>query len=91
MQTAARAATCTFYVNVQPHPIFERRGNDVWCELPITFTQAALGAEVVVPTIDGKVEYQVHAGTQPGDVFKLRAQGNPEARRQRDAATSMCA
>lgn len=65
------------YVSVRPHPIFERRGNDVWCEMPITFTQAALGAEVIVPTIDGKVEYQVHAGTQPGDVFKLRGKGIP--------------
>lgn len=66
------------YVSVRPHPIFERRGNDVWCEMPITFTQAALGAEVVVPTIDGKVEYQVHAGTQPGDVFKFRGKGIPK-------------
>lgn len=65
-------------VNVQPHSIFERRGVDVWCELPITFTQAALGAEVIVPTIDGRVEYQVHPGTQPGDVFKLRSKGIPK-------------
>ncbi len=63
------------YVHVNPHPIFERRGNDIWCELPITFTQAALGAEVVVPTIDGRVEYEVHPGTQPGDIFKLRGKG----------------
>ncbi|MFU0832120.1 MAG: Chaperone protein DnaJ [Oscillospiraceae bacterium] len=66
------------YVNVRPHPIFERRGNDVWCEMPITFTQAALGASIVVPTIDGRVEYQVHAGTQPGDVFKLKGKGIPK-------------
>ena len=65
------------YINVKSHPIFERRGNDVWCELPITFTQAALGAEVVVPTIDGKVSYSVHEGTQPGDVFKLKGKGIP--------------
>ena len=65
-------------VNVRPHPIFERRGNDVWCEMPITFTQAAVGAEVVVPTIDGRVSYTVHAGTQPGDVFKLRGRGIPK-------------
>ncbi len=66
------------YVNVRPHPIFERRGNDVWCEMPITFTQAALGAEVTVPTLDGRVSYQVHEGTQPGDVFKLRGKGIPQ-------------
>ena len=65
------------FVTVRPHPIFERRGNDVWCEMPITFAQAALGAEVVVPTLDGKVSYQVHDGTQPGDVFKLRGKGIP--------------
>lgn len=63
------------YVNVRPHPIFERKGNDVWCEMPITFTQAALGAEVTVPTLDGRVSYQVHEGTQPGDIFKLRGKG----------------
>ncbi len=66
------------YVTVRPHPLFERRGNDVWCELPLTFTQAALGTQAVVPTIDGKVEYEVHAGTQPGDVFKLRGKGIPK-------------
>ncbi len=63
------------YISVRPHAIFERRGNDVWCEMPITFTQAALGAEVTVPTLDGRVSYQVHEGTQPGDVFKLRGKG----------------
>ena len=65
------------YVTVRPHPIFERRGNDVWCEMPITFTQAALGAEVTVPTLDGRVSYRVYEGTQPGDVFKLRGKGIP--------------
>lgn len=65
------------YVNVRPHQIFDRRGDDVWCELPITFAQAAMGAEVVVPTIDGKVSYSVHEGTQPGDVFKLKGKGIP--------------
>ena len=49
----------------------------MWCELPLTFTQAALGAEVVVPTIDGKVSYSVHDGTQPGDIFKLKGKGIP--------------
>lgn len=64
-------------VNVRPHPIFERKGDDVWCELPLTFIQACLGAEVVVPTLDGKVSYTVHEGTQPGDVFKLKGKGIP--------------
>ncbi len=63
------------YINVRPHPVFERKGNDVWCEMPITFTQAALGAEITVPTLDGKVSYSVHEGTQPGDIFKLKGKG----------------
>lgn len=62
-------------VNVRPHPIFERDGYDVYCEIPITFTQAALGAEVIVPTLDGKVKLNIHEGTQPGDEFKLRGKG----------------
>lgn len=62
-------------VSVRPHPIFERRGNDVWCEMPITFTQAALGCEVTVPTLDGMVQYSIHAGAQPGDTFKLKGKG----------------
>lgn len=65
------------YVNVRPHPIFERRGDDVWCEIPITFAQAALGAEITVPTIDGKIKYSVHEGTQPNDIFKLKGKGIP--------------
>ena len=64
-------------VNVRPHPIFERRGYDVYCEIPITFAQAALGDEIVVPTLDGKVKFTIHEGTQPGDVFKLKGKGIP--------------
>lgn len=66
------------YINVAPHPVFERKDYDVWCEIPITFSQAALGADIVVPTIDGKVECHVHAGTQNGDVFKLKGKGIPK-------------
>ena len=62
-------------VSVRPHSLFERRGNDIYCEMPITFTQAALGVELTVPTLDGKVSYHVHEGTQPGDTFKLRGKG----------------
>lgn len=63
------------YINVRPHPIYERKGDDVWCEIPLTFAQAALGSEVTVPTLDGKVKYSVHEGTQPGDIFKLKGKG----------------
>ena len=64
-------------VTVRPHPFFERRGYDVWCDEPLTFAQAALGADIVVPTLDGKVQYSVPEGTQPGDVFKLKGKGIP--------------
>ena len=63
------------YIGIRPHPIFERRGDDIWCDLPITFTQATLGATVTVPTLDGKASYDIHEGTQPGDVFKLKGKG----------------
>ena len=62
-------------VNVRPHPIFERQGYDVYCEIPVTFAQATLGAEIVVPTLDGKVKFNIHEGTQPGEKFKLRDKG----------------
>ena len=62
-------------VTVRPHPIFERDGFDIYCEVPITFTQAALGAEIIVPTIDGKVKFNIHEGTQPGEEFRLKGKG----------------
>ena len=65
------------YVNVRSHSLFERRGDDVWCDLYITISQAALGAEVVVPTLDGDVKYNIHEGTQSNDVFKLKGRGFP--------------
>ena len=60
---------------VRPDPLFERDGYDVWVKVPITYSQAVLGASVVVPTIDGKVEYQVPEGTQSGTRFRLRGKG----------------
>ena len=62
-------------VNVRPHPFFERDGYDVWCDVNVSFAQAALGAELQVPTLDGKVKYEMPKGTQPGTVFKLRGKG----------------
>lgn len=62
-------------VSVRKDALFERDGYDVWCDVPITFPQAVLGAEVTVPTIDGKVSYNVPEGTQPGTVFRLRNKG----------------
>ncbi len=62
-------------VEVQPHPIFTRDGDDLLCELPIGFPQAALGAEVEAPTLEGKVRLKVPSGTQSGKVFRLRVKG----------------
>ena len=62
-------------IAVRPHAFFERDGFDVYCEIPVTFAQAALGDEITVPTIDGKVKLNIHEGTQPGDEFKLRGKG----------------
>ena len=65
------------YVKVRSHSMFDRRGDDVWCDLPLTFAQAALGSAVVVPTLEGDVKYTIHESTQPNDVFKLKGRGFP--------------
>ena len=64
-------------VSVRPHALFERDGFDIWCELPLTFAQAALGAEISVPTLEGNVSYAIKEGTQPGDTFRLKGKGIP--------------
>ena len=65
-------------ISIKRHPIFTREGTDVLCEVPITFTQAALGATIQVPTLDGKVDYEIPEGTQTGKEFILREKGIPE-------------
>ena len=62
-------------VSIRPHPLFQRDGYDVWCEVPISYAQACLGDKLIVPTIDGKVEYTMPSGTQPGTVFRMRGKG----------------
>jgi len=64
-------------IRVKNHPIFNREGTNIYCEFPITFVQAALGAELEVPTIDGKVKYSIPEGTQTGTTFRLRNKGVP--------------
>ena len=63
------------HVTVKPDPVFERDGFDVWVHEPITFSQAVLGGEITVPTIDGKVAYDLPEGTQSGTKFRLRGKG----------------
>lgn len=71
-----------FYLEIQvkPHKYFRRRGDDILLDLSINIAQAALGAEVEVPTVDGKSKLNIPAGTQPGKVFTLRAKGVPHLR-----------
>ena len=64
-------------IYIKDHPLFQRDGVNVLCEMPITFTQAALGAEIEVPTLDGRVRYTVPEGTQTGTTFRLRGKGIP--------------
>lgn len=65
-------------IYIKRHPIFSRENMDVLCEVPITFTQAALGAQIEVPTLDGKVSYTIPEGTQTGKTFTLSGKGIPQ-------------
>jgi len=67
-------------VSVLRHEQFEREGNSVLLSMPVSFAQAALGAELEVPTLDGKVKYSIPEGTQTGTVFRLRGKGIPNLR-----------
>jgi len=71
------------YVQVKPHKIFERRGFDIYCEVPITFTQAALGDEIEVPVLDGSGSIKIPEGTQTGSSFVLKGKGIPHIRGNR--------
>ena len=62
---------------VRPHPFFERKGDNLYCEVPITVTEAALGAKIEVPTVDGKASMRIPPGTGSGQVFRLRGMGVP--------------
>ena len=65
-------------ITVRPHELFRREGTSGLCEAPITFAQAVLGAELEIPTIDGKVKYDLPEGTQSGTTFRLKGKGIPE-------------
>jgi molecular chaperone DnaJ len=71
---------CYCVIEIEDHPFLTREGRDLHCEVPITFTQAALGATVEVPTLDGPKPLQVARGTQAGDVVRVRGLGMPEVR-----------
>jgi len=68
------------YVRIDPHPFLQRHGSDLLCEIPISFTQAALGTKIEVPTLKGKAEVTIPAGIQHGEMLKLSRMGLPDIR-----------
>lgn len=71
------------YVQVAADTFFERHDNDVACKIPVTYSQASLGAEIEVPTLDGKATVKIPPGTQPNELLRMRGQGFPSGRGQR--------
>jgi molecular chaperone DnaJ len=67
-------------IRVKPHEFFEREGDDIYCEVPLTFVQAALGDEIEIPTLTEKIKLKVPAGTQTGTYFRLKGKGVPKLR-----------
>ena len=72
---------CYVFITVKPHPLFHREEFDLVCEVPISYPQAALGAEIEIPTLDGREKITIPSGTQNGDVVTLRGRGMPIPRR----------
>lgn len=71
---------CYCFIRVTPHPLFQRKGQDLLCQVPISYPQAVLGAAVEVPTLDGCQNLNIPAGTQSGQVFTLKGRGMPDPR-----------
>jgi len=67
-------------IHVKEHEVFERQGDDLFCEIPIKFTLAALGGNIHVPTLQGKASLKIPAGTQSGTTFRLKGRGMPHLR-----------
>jgi molecular chaperone DnaJ len=76
----ARPGDLHCYITIKQHPIFTRHNNDLVCQVPISFTQAALGASIDVPTLKGKEKLEIPGASQHGEVFKLRGKGLPDHR-----------
>lgn len=71
------------FIRVQPHEFFHRSDNDVACQIPISFIQAALGDTITIPTLEGEKDIDIPKGTQPGDVLRLSGEGIPSLRGKR--------
>lgn len=79
------AGDLNIIISVRPHSVFERDGDDLYCEVPITYAEATLGAEIEIPTLEGSMKYNIPEGTQTGTVFTIRNKGvvrvnNPKIR-----------
>jgi len=62
-------------IHIKPHSVFQRDGDDLHCEMPISFATAALGGEIEIPTLDSKASIKIPAETQSGKIFRLRGKG----------------
>jgi len=82
-ENGARPGDLHCYITVKPHPIFTRHNNDLVCQVPISFTQAALGSQIDIPTLAGSEKLDIPAGSQHGEVFKLKGKGLPDIRAHR--------
>ena len=82
-RNGGRSGDLVIEVHVRPHAIFERDGNNLYCEIPISFTEAALGADIEIPTLEGKQSYHIPDGTQTGTGFTLRGKGVPDLHSKR--------
>jgi molecular chaperone DnaJ len=71
---------CYLFITVREHPLFQRDGQHLVCSIPVAYAQVALGTTIEVPTLDGKEDLRVPAGTQPGEVFRLKGRGMPDPR-----------
>lgn len=65
-------------MHVQEHPIFQRQGDDLLCEMPISFVTASIGDDIEIPTLDGRIKLKIPPGTQSGKVFRIKGRGMPE-------------
>jgi molecular chaperone DnaJ len=79
-EKGTRAGDLHCYIAIKPHPIFSRHNNDLVCQVPISFTQAALGGHIDVPTLKGTERVEIQAGVQHGEILKLRGKGLPDVR-----------
>ncbi len=71
------------FISVKPHNFFERKDANIYCQVPVSFIQAALGDQIEVPTLNGKKILEIPKGTQPGDIFKFKEEGIPSLRNGR--------